>query len=596
MAQVKVKLVNQMPEPASPAPTHERPVTRRLQHLVVIFCLLSVVQNGFYAWISSGLRVSGSMGMSVERAKCDADHFCPVTDVRDGSPAQRAGIVAGDQVRFDRRWEMYRSLNAGDAAGYTIRRGNVERHADLIAEPRKFYALVYLFVSVFGASLGLTGALIAARAGRTRTNLLLAVGMACAALPGNYPRAWQNAPGLFEFFFLLLTFLLTLSSVLLAAAMRRYRRDVTGTEPRWIRRAFWPGTVAVVLGVAIGMFIAMNAAPLLGINDGLSLISIIYAVASLAPPLVLLTRWSAVPASEHTRYAFMAAAVTALSTIAWIDPVIMLTTNNYTEASWPVVVQVVALTSAAFLFAYAILRHRAVDLGFAINRTLVYSVLSALMLAFFALTEKAAEKLLPEEAHRAGVLVQAAIALAIFIAFHRLRDAVEHWVEKVFFARWREYEARLSTFIRQASFITRPDTLIDRTLNEFAHYTDGADVAVYRAARSGYELAGGAVSGFGQWVDPDEQSIVALRADRELLRGKDGNWALLLPMVHRAEVMGFIAVGQRRDGGPYRPDEEAQLTRAAHQVGLDLHALRVEELERENAALSARVALASAAV
>ena len=595
MMQAKSKLDHILAIAAS-ALNRERPVSRRLQQLVFIVCLLSVAQNGLYAWISSGLRVSGSVGMSVGRAQCDADHFCPVTAVRDGSPAQRTGILAGDRVRYDRRWEMYRSVNAGEAVGFTMRRGNVERHADLSAEPRQFYSWVYLFVSVFGASLGLTGALIAARAGRTRTNLLLAVAMACASLPGNYPRAWQNAPGLFEFFFLLLSFLLTLSPILLAAAMRRYRREVTGTEPRWIVRAFWPVAVLTTLGVATGMFIAMNAAPLLGINDGLSLVSIVYAVASLAPPLILLTRWSNVPAGEHTRYAFMAAAVTALSTIAWIDPVIMLTTNNYTEASWPLVVQVGALTSAAFLFAYAILRHRAIDLGFAINRTLVYSTLSAVMLAFFALAEKGAEKLLPEDAHRAGVLVQAAIALAIFIAFHRLRDAVEHWVERVFFARWREYEARLSTFMRQASFITRPDTLIDRTLNEFSCYTDGADVAIYRAARRGYELAGGVSPGFGQWVDPDETSIVALRADRELLRGKDGCWALLLPMVHRAEVMGFVAVGKRRDGGPYRPDEETQLARAAHQVGLDLHALRVEELERENAALSVRVALASAAV
>jgi hypothetical protein len=236
-----------------------------------------------------------------------------------------------------------------------------------------------------------------------------------------------------------------------------------------------------------------------------------------------------------------------------------------------------------------------VDLGFAVNRTLVYSLLSAVMLVLFALAEKGAEKLLPENAHRAGLIVQAAIALAIFFTFHRLRDTVENWVERIFFARWRAYESRLSTFVRQARFITRPETLIDRTLDELRRFTDGARVAIYRATGDGYSLLGGSTAECPQHIDVDDPAVVALRAERELQRFGPGDAALLLPMVYRAEVMGFVSIGRRTDGGPYRPDEEVQLSAAAHQIGLDLHALRVEELEQENARLAARIALAPAA-
>ncbi|MES2315908.1 MAG: GAF domain-containing protein [Pseudomonadota bacterium] len=54
---------------------------------------------------------------------------------------------------------------------------------------------------------------------------------------------------------------------------------------------------------------------------------------------------------------------------------------------------------------------------------------------------------------------------------------------------------------------------------------------------------------------------------------------LVLPMSHRGALNGFVLVGARRNGEPFRPDELDVLGFAAHQVGLDLHALRVELLE-----------------
>ena len=37
--------------------------------------------------------------------------------------------------------------------------------------------------------------------------------------------------------------------------------------------------------------------------------------------------------------------------------------------------------AGASMFAYAVLRHRVIDLGFAVNRTLIYGTLSAILLA-----------------------------------------------------------------------------------------------------------------------------------------------------------------------------------------------------------------------
>ena len=50
---------------------------------------------------------------------------------------------------------------------------------------------------------------------------------------------------------------------------------------------------------------------------------------------------------------------------------------------------------------------------------------------------------------------------------------------------------------------------------------------------------------------------------------------------HAGTLNGFVLLGRKPNGESYRPDEVELLEFAAHQVGLDLHALEVEELRRE---------------
>src|SRR5262249_53738817 len=80
---------------------------------------------------------------------------------------------------------------------------------------------------------------------------------------------------------------------------------------------------------------------------------------------------------------------------------------------------------APLVLAYAILRHRVLDLGFAINRTLVYGAVSAMLLAVFGLVEWAVEHFLPATVRETSVVIDALVALAVFLAFHRVRDFAE---------------------------------------------------------------------------------------------------------------------------------------------------------------------------
>jgi hypothetical protein len=104
------------------------------------------------------------------------------------------------------------------------------------------------------------------------------------------------------------------------------------------------------------------------------------------------------------------------------------------------------LTAMSFvglvLLAYAVLRQKLFDLNFALNRTLVYGAVSFILLATFGLAEWGVEQLhlIPEAWHEGGTLVSAAIALALFLSFHRLRDWVERHVERLLFHGWHSNE------------------------------------------------------------------------------------------------------------------------------------------------------------
>ena len=99
------------------------------RRLTVLVCLLVAVQAGHFAWFASGLRPAGSTGIRFGTPKCGTDHFCSVASVRDGSTAQQAAIVAGDQVRLDRSWELLRQHVTGEKVGMEVRRGAIERHS-----------------------------------------------------------------------------------------------------------------------------------------------------------------------------------------------------------------------------------------------------------------------------------------------------------------------------------------------------------------------------------------------------------------------------------------------------------------------------------
>jgi hypothetical protein len=88
-----------------------------------------------------------------------------------------------------------------------------------------------------------------------------------------------------------------------------------------------------------------------------------------------------------------------------------------------------------------------------------------------------------------------------------------------------------------------------------------------------------------------------MKAERRPLELPGTNGALpgtmALPMLDHGILAGFVLLGRKFEGSRYRPDEVEVLGWAAHQVGLDLQALRARTLEGEVVGLRQQVALLS---
>lgn len=571
------------------------------QVLGLLLAVFMLVQCVLYFQLADGRPSDryGSIGLP-SYFRCATDHFCPVTRILTfkPNPATEAGIRVGDEVRFDRRVDTVRARAVGETIGLTVRTGEAERHVVLtgVTSP-PMWAPTYLVSAFVSGLIVLIGGFVVLRGWRRPAVLLVGLAYICNATPGGYPRDWQNAPELYPFFFVFLNLTLNASTVLFLAAVRLFRNEATGQDPVWLRALVWFYFAFQLVSLVAISWTGLNATSLPLMPDAISLQSCTGAIGAVLTLAVLASGLPSVRPEERTRYRFMVAALGVTSLYSIIDPVIMFTGNNYVALSAPVVLQIAAALIGVLLFAYATLRHKVVDLGFAVNRTLVYGVLSTVLLFGFWFCEWGLEEIIPAETREANILISAGIAFAIFLTFHHVRDWVEKAIEHLFFRAWRDNEARLKRFLKEAAFVTRPDALRDAAVAEFARFGQGATAALYEADTDGMVLRAGGSPNLPERLAIDAPVLVRLRAGREALQDDPAlpaGAALALPTLYRNELTGVFLVSAKPGDAVWRPDEKTLLADAALRIGLDLHALAVEALKAEKARESQRADILAA--
>jgi hypothetical protein len=265
-------------------------------------------------------------------------------------------------------------------------------------------------------------------------------------------------------------------------------------------------------------------------------------------------------------------------------------------AGWRIqlmVTYLVTLLSFAGLM-YAVLKHKVFDFGFVVNRALLFTVATLILLALFGIVERLVDHVIHFEGRRANGVLDGAIALGVYLGFHRIKHGVDHWLERLFFHRWHSNEARLREFVRDAAHITAADVLLRDFQHELRRFTGGANCGIYlRQSNGDYAATHDNDHIVDDAIDANDRLCVKLRAAPAamLVDNEHPHHAgvLACPMRQRGELLGFVLLPPKPNGAPYRPDEIEALGWASEAVGLDINALLVEHLNGELRANASKI-------
>ncbi len=272
----------------------------------------------------------------------------------------------------------------------------------------------------------------------------------------------------------------------------------------------------------------------------------------------------------------------------------------WANAGWTVDVLSAVQVFIPITVAYAVLRHRVIDVNFVISRALVYGLITTLVIGVFALLDWFFSRALAEQRVAAFVEIVAALTLGFSLnAVHKLVDDV---VDRVLFRRRHLAELRLE---RAASGIRHVSatSAIDETLAEEPVDAMGlTSAAIFRLGDAAYERTRAI-----HWddesatrVDPNHSLVQNLQGERGVIRLRDVRRpdiafprgvaapALAVPLFVRHQLDGFVLYGPHVSGEDFDPIEIRLLEQLAASAAatydhLDAEAARkdAERLERE---------------
>jgi hypothetical protein len=259
------------------------------------------------------------------------------------------------------------------------------------------------------------------------------------------------------------------------------------------------------------------------------------------------------------------------------------TTNALTLAT---LANAILVAAGVITLTYAVLRHRVIDVGFVISRTLVFAVFTGLLLVLFAAAEWLVDHFVHFRQRESSVLLDGAIAVAMYLMFHRVRYGIERLVEGVFFRASRAKQMELQHFLETVPNFSEPDALAGALLKAVDAYAGSRGSGIYRRDKTGrFVLEKSTLHQLPRVLAADAEVIIELKTSRKPYQfGRLGFelTALALPLVRRAELVGFLALSAKIDRTSYLPGEIDTLVRTVQQVNSDLYALQLEHFQQRN--------------
>jgi hypothetical protein len=259
--------------------------------------------------------------------------------------------------------------------------------------------------------------------------------------------------------------------------------------------------------------------------------------------------------------------------------------TSYSEFLFWSTIGNVTIVLAPLALTYAALNRRLIDIGFVLNRALIFGIISIVVVGVFLIVEWAFNEWFVETNHITGNLASMAVALALGFSIHIIHGYVDRFVDRVFFRRRHEDLAALRRFSQEASYITDRAVLLQRTVHEIKEHTQATDVQIF-LSRDDHMFAPAASTEGGSPrapVDENDEAVVGMRTwhkpvDVAALHESALTGDFAFPLTVRTVLAGFILCGAKSDGEIYEPDESDAILAISQAVAGSLGSLDSDEL------------------
>jgi len=278
---------------------------------------------------------------------------------------------------------------------------------------------------------------------------------------------------------------------------------------------------------------------------------------------------------EHRAQMRWVGGALVLSQTSWLlmNVALMIDPNPQLWFSWMSLFQDVPLLAIA----YAILRHRLVDITIVFSRAAVFGFVSIALVGLFIAGEWIAAQIVERglgaaaESGWLGKAVPLFIALGVGLSARSIHSAVEKRLNILFFSRREKSLAALRRLALEVDVVTDKRSLLDLTYESVRDNIEGRYAAIYITSDGGYERARTSEEQLPGLLDENDAAIVRMRRWNEpfeIYFGEHGlSEALLLPMTVRGSLLGLLVCGPKRERTHYLTDEFDALALVAHRAG-----------------------------
>jgi hypothetical protein len=245
---------------------------------------------------------------------------------------------------------------------------------------------------------------------------------------------------------------------------------------------------------------------------------------------------------------------------------------------------------------YAVLRQRVVDVQFAVSRTVVYGVVSTIVVVFLAVLHWLLGRQIEHSGLAFGLEGLAAVGLGLVL--HRASHGINMTVDRVLFHKHHAAEERLRQVTAALPFATTEQSIAEAIVVEPARNLELASAALfYRESAEGplqRVLAVGWGEAHASSLDPESFLVRYLQAEHAAVRVDDEQqWlppgmpegsahpVLAIPIVSQHALNAVVLYGSHVNGTLPDPDEVVLLEALAKAAATSHQQVRIATLMRE---------------